>query len=87
MFVETMCLRNRITDDSKVIVKIKGNTYFLRNYSAVFQHKTRREHPPSITSKPRTEVRMQPANKENIITTAVMKEIRNMVVSIVLNFL
>jgi hypothetical protein len=60
----------------KVIVKMKGNTYFLRNYSEIFQHKTRRQHPPSITSKPHTGVRMLPANKENIITTAVMTEIK-----------
>jgi len=40
-FVEKICLRNRITDDPKVIVKMKGNTYFLRNYSAILQHETR----------------------------------------------
>jgi hypothetical protein len=71
----------------KVIVKMKGNAYFLRNYTVIFQHETRREHPPSIMSKPRTEVRMLPANKENIITNAVTTEISSMVVSIVLNFL
>jgi len=87
LFVETICLHNRITDDSKVIVKMKGNTYSLCNCSAIFQHETRREQPPSITSKPRTGVRMLPANKENIITTAVMTEIISMVVIIVLNFL